>query len=147
MTLSALVVDFGGVLDDFGERSSGRAVDSGSETAPVVRALEWLRARDVAIALLSNGDSRPTTIDCDRLFDLVAVSAETGVRKPAAASFRHVLGQVGLSAEQCVFLDDEARNVAAAVEMGMVGIVHSGVESTLHELSVLFVPELDEQPG
>ncbi|SDK59022.1 haloacid dehalogenase superfamily, subfamily IA, variant 3 with third motif having DD or ED/haloacid dehalogenase superfamily, subfamily IA, variant 1 with third motif having Dx(3-4)D or Dx(3-4)E [Actinopolyspora mzabensis] len=145
MTLSALVVDFGGVLDDFGELSSGRAAGSDAETAPVVRAVEWLRDRDVTVALLSNGDSRPTTIDCDRLFDVVAVSAETGFRKPAAASFRHVLGQLGVSAERCVIVDDEARNVAAAVEMGMVGIVHSDVESTLHELSVLFESELSEQ--
>ncbi|SFT49796.1 haloacid dehalogenase superfamily, subfamily IA, variant 3 with third motif having DD or ED [Actinopolyspora lacussalsi subsp. righensis] len=145
MTLSALVVDFGGVLDDFGERSSGQAVDTEVETAPVARALEWLRARGVAVALLSNGEGRPTAIDCDRLFDVVAVSAETGFRKPAAASFRHVLGQLGVPADWCAFLDDEPRNVAAAVETGMVGIVHSGVESTLHELSVLFASELDEQ--
>ncbi|ASU77662.1 hypothetical protein CDG81_04315 [Actinopolyspora erythraea] len=144
MTLAALVVDYGGVLDDFGYRSPGGGSGDGDEPAPLVTALEWFRGGGVVTALLSNGDRPPAELDCGRLFDVVAVSGETGLRKPEAASFRDVAERLELPPGRCVLLDDEPRNVTAAVAVGMVGVLHSDVRSTLYELSVLF--DLDS-PG
>ncbi|SDO88025.1 haloacid dehalogenase superfamily, subfamily IA, variant 3 with third motif having DD or ED [Actinopolyspora xinjiangensis] len=138
MTLAALVVDYGGVLDDFGDSFRGGETGDGDERAPLVSALERLRNEGVVTALLSNGDRRPAELDCGRLFDVVAVSGETGLRKPEAASFRDVAERLELPPGRCVLLDDEPRNVTAAVAVGMVGVSHSGVRSTLYELSVLF---------
>ncbi|MEM9502151.1 MAG: HAD family phosphatase [Pseudomonadota bacterium] len=53
------------------------------------------------------------------LFDHAAVSAEIGVLKPDARIYRWLLNTAGLSAAECVFLDDVQRNVDGAKAVGM----------------------------
>lgn len=59
-------------------------------------------------------------------FGPVFMSCEIGHRKPEQAAFAHVLEQIGLPGEQVVYLDDFPEYVAAAAELGIHGIVHSG---------------------
>jgi putative hydrolase of the HAD superfamily len=79
------------------------------------------------LAILSNADR---TLE-DRLrdgagiydwFDCVVVSAVVGLAKPEHAIYRLAANRLGLPPEQCVFIDDMERNVAAAREVGMAGI-------------------------
>lgn len=99
------------------------------------------RAREAGIhtALLSNswGNEYPAHI-FDGMFDVVVISGEVGMRKPEERIYRHTADLLGLSAPECVFVDDMPHNVAAAVAMGMIGVNHRDYERTAGELEVVF---------
>ena len=59
--------------------------------------------------------------------------------KPDPAIYRLLLARYGLTAEECVFLDDSEKNVRAARELGMYGIVFRDREQGLRELRELGV--------
>ena len=68
-------------------------------------------------------------------FDAFVMSDRIGVRKPDPAAFEAVMDALEIRAEQCIFVDDMRRNVAAANEFGMQGIRYTtGVEGILHRL-------------
>lgn len=73
----------------------------------------------------------------DELFDVVVISGDVGMRKPEPRIYHHVLTLVDLAPGEAVFVDDLAANVTAAVEIGMVGVVHRSFEQTADELEVL----------
>ncbi len=90
-------------------------------------------------ALLSNswGNDYPRD-GWDEMFDAVVISGEVGMRKPEPRIYTHTLDLVGLPAAACVFVDDMPHNVAAAVGVGMVGVLHTSYEETRLELEALF---------
>jgi putative hydrolase of the HAD superfamily len=71
------------------------------------------------------------------LFDAWVISAEVGMRKPEERIFRHAAGLLGLSPEQCVFIDDIEANIDAATALGMVGVHHREPLSTATRLAAL----------
>lgn len=103
------------------------------------------RARGLGIrtALLSNswGDFYPRHL-WDGMFDVVVISGEVGMRKPEEGIFTLTLDLMGLPAESCVFVDDLPHNIAAAAQLGIVGVTHVDYERTLAELQVLFGRDL-----
>jgi putative hydrolase of the HAD superfamily len=104
----------------------------------VLGAVERIRELGVRTALLSNswGGNYPR----DRfpaLFDAVVISAEVGMRKPDPAIFRLAADQLGLDAEQCVFVDDLEHNVRAAEDVGMTGVWHRDPDETIHRCCAL----------
>jgi epoxide hydrolase-like predicted phosphatase len=97
------------------------------------------RAHDLRTALLSNSWGAGYNRDgWDELFDTVVISGEVGLRKPEPEIFLLTARQLGVAPEQCVFVDDLAINVRGAAKVGMVGVHHTGIESTVEELEVLF---------
>lgn len=116
--------------------------------APAMTALVW-RAREsgIATALLSNswGNSYPAEV-FDGMFDAIVISGEVGMRKPELRIYRHTCAELGLAPEECVFVDDMPHNVAAAVDVGMVGVHHTAYATTEAELSVLFDRDLSGHP-
>ncbi|PVE46020.1 HAD family phosphatase [Pararhodobacter aggregans] len=52
-------------------------------------------------------------------FEDVIVSGQVGLLKPGAAIYRLLLERHGLAAEDCLFIDDSAGNVAGARAVGM----------------------------
>ena len=112
---------------------------SAFEHAPAMTVLVR-RARSLGIrtALLSNswGNDYPRD-GWDDMFDVVVISGEVGMRKPEARIYEHTLELLGLPAWDCVFVDDLAHNVDAAVALGMVGVRHVSYEQTAAELDVL----------
>lgn len=56
--------------------------------------------------------------------DAIVCSAEVGCAKPEPAIFELACAQLGVAPEACVFVDDASENVAAAVALGMQGILH-----------------------
>jgi epoxide hydrolase-like predicted phosphatase len=116
--------------------------------APAMTALVW-RARQagIATALLSNswGDHYPEHL-WDGTFDQVVISGRVGMRKPDPEIFLHTADLLGVPPTACVFVDDVAHNVAAAVAVGMVGVLHTDYPTTAGELSVLFGRDLVGQP-
>jgi putative hydrolase of the HAD superfamily len=107
---------------------------------PMYEALRRARAADVRTCLLSNswGNTYPREL-FGELFDQVVISGEVGLRKPDPEIFQHALDLLGLPPEECAFIDDIEHNVRAAERLGMVGVHHTDVDST--------VPRLEELTG
>jgi putative hydrolase of the HAD superfamily len=101
--------------------------------------LRSLRQAGVRTGMLSNswGNDYPRDLFAD-LFDAVVISSEVGMRKPEERIFRHALAQLGLTPQQCVFIDDIEANVAAAQALGMVGLHHRDPDTTAAAVRDLF---------
>ncbi|WNV90580.1 HAD-IA family hydrolase [Umezawaea sp. Da 62-37] len=129
--LRGLVLDFGGVLTDFGD-------DFAAPEPPLVGVVRNVRRHGILTALLSNADGLwAPPREWDGLFDAVVVSGEVGLAKPAAAIYLLTAERLGLEPAECVFVDDLAVNVRGAAAVGMVGVHHTSIASTLDELTVL----------
>ncbi|WP_017585110.1 HAD family hydrolase [Nocardiopsis ganjiahuensis] len=105
-------------------------------------ALRRARGSGHSTALLSNswGNGYPREHFAST-FDTVVISGEVGMRKPEERIYLHTCRSLGLEPEDCVFIDDLAHNVETAESLGMTGILHTDVESTLRELSRFLAPE------
>ncbi|MBQ8703486.1 MAG: HAD family phosphatase [Bacteroidales bacterium] len=71
-----------------------------------------------------------------QLIDHYVVSAAEGLVKPAPRLFQVLLDRYHLLADECIFVDDNPDNVAAARGMGMAGIVFGGAEALRNELKL-----------
>jgi putative hydrolase of the HAD superfamily len=78
------------------------------------------------------------------MFDVVVISGEVGMRKPEPRIFAHTLAELGLAADECVFVDDHEANIRAAAALGLVGVWHRTYEQTAAELEVLLDRPLTE---
>ena len=98
-----------------------------------------LRARGLRTGLLSNswGDAGYPRADFPSLFDAVVISHEVGMRKPEPQIFQHAAGLLGVSPDECVFVDDIAANITAAEAAGMTGIHHADPDATAARLAVI----------
>jgi epoxide hydrolase-like predicted phosphatase len=104
-----------------------------------------LRLRDEGYrtALITNNvaefaDGWRAMIPVEDLFELVVDSSQVGMRKPNPQIFTSTLEQLGVSAEEAVFLDDAPGNVAAARALGMHAIlVEDDHAPAFAELAVL----------
>jgi epoxide hydrolase-like predicted phosphatase len=93
----------------------------------------------IRTALLSNSWGTDYPRDgWAEMFDAVVISGEVGMRKPEPEIFRHTLELLGLTAGECVFVDDLRHNVEAAVALGFVAVRHTSYEATAAELDILF---------
>ncbi len=77
----------------------------------------------VPVALISNATSRLES-DLERLglqdeFDVVVNSSRVGIAKPDEGIFRHAAAALGVSLEECLFIDDTAGHVDAAAKLGL----------------------------
>ena len=59
-------------------------------------------------------------------FDGVIVSADIHMIKPDARIFQYLFERYGLAPEECLFIDDMERNVAAGRQAGMQGDIFDG---------------------
>ena len=135
--LRGLVVDYGGVLTDFGDQPGAGYPRAGD--APLVGVLRQARRGGLRTALLSNADGGgPRPAGWADLFDAVVLSGEVGLAKPDERIYHLVARRLGLVPAECVFVDDLPGNVRCAVAAGMVGVHHTSVASTLDELAALF---------
>lgn len=71
-----------------------------------------------------------------QMIDRYVVSGAEGFIKPDARLFRVLLDRYHLKAEECVFVDDNPDNVAAANALGMEGIVFNGADSLRKHLGI-----------
>jgi putative hydrolase of the HAD superfamily len=73
----------------------------------------------------------------DDVFEVVVDSAFVGTRKPEPEIYALTLDRLGLPAAACVFVDDLERNVEAARDAGMEGIVFRDTGQAIAELEAL----------
>jgi 2-haloacid dehalogenase len=72
-----------------------------------------------------------------RWFDAHVISGLEGVAKPDRRIFEILLHRHGLPAARCVFIDDQARNVDAARELGLVALHFSSAAQLRQDLQAL----------
>ncbi len=78
--------------------------------------------------------------DFFKLFEGIVISGVEKLIKPDHRIYRLLLERYGLTAEECVFIDDNPANIAAAEELGIRGILFTDAASAraqLQELGVL----------
>ncbi len=108
---------------------------------------EWIREfkdKGYRCYILSNYARRTYEItkeelSFERLMDGVLFSYQVQMVKPDREIFETLLERFSLKAEECVFLDDNVRNVAAARELGIHTIHFTTREAAIEELKVLGV--------
>ena len=57
--------------------------------------------------------------DYHKLFDSVSYSFEVGVSKPNKKAYQIILEKLESKPEECIFIDDQSRNLAPARELGI----------------------------
>jgi putative hydrolase of the HAD superfamily len=88
--------------------------------------IKRLREEGVTVGLLSN-DAPPLRaklkrLGIDTLFNPLLISAEMGLMKPDTAIYHLLIERLKRPANEVVFLDDNAANVAAANAAGIQGV-------------------------
>ena len=96
-----------------------------------LRALAEIRARGLKLGLVSNAHFLPALMleDFERLglaqyMDAIVTSSQRGIRKPHPAIFQHLLGELGVSAEEVLFVGDKVReDIVGPKELGMRAVL------------------------
>jgi len=88
-----------------------------------VAVAEQLKKRYV-LAMLSNDVSEwsaylRSRFALDRLFASVVISGDQGFRKPDPRLYHVLLRSLNVAPQQCVFVDDQPRNLETAAQLGM----------------------------
>lgn len=121
-------------LEDF--FADGRAYDHAGFVAAVTGAYRLLPGiEELLVHLSSSGFELHTASNYPRWYERVeartglsryvrwsGVSCELGVRKPDARFFECLLGRIGRTPDECVFVDDQPRNCDAAAALGIHAI-------------------------
>ena len=97
--------------------------------------LAWARKKGLGLYVLSNACSRfysyfPKQLPLS-MFDGVVVSSREHLVKPDTRLYQILLSRFSLAPEKCLFIDDSAKNVAAAEALGIHGHVFDGDYSAL----------------
>lgn len=97
------------------------------QTADFIREL---KDRKVPIYLLSNAPTYfaewAQRIDTLRPFDGIVFSAPLKMAKPEPEIYQYLFRTYDLKPEECFFIDDLEKNIRAAKEAGMDGIIFTG---------------------
>jgi len=70
-------------------------------------------------------------------FDGIVVSGEVKMRKPFLEIYHHTLKQFNITANQSVFIDDNAENIKAANEAGIIGVLFKNAKQLQSDLKGL----------
>jgi epoxide hydrolase-like predicted phosphatase len=94
------------------------------------------RRAGVRTGLVSNswGEEGYDRSRFDELFDVLVISGEIGIRKPAPQIYALATERLERAPERCVFVDDLPGNLKPARELGMATVLHRDAETTLGEL-------------
>jgi putative hydrolase of the HAD superfamily len=104
-----------------------RGIGAGFAPRPkMTRAIARLRAEGLRVGALTNNWARPEAgtlrEPVDLGFDVVVESAVEGIRKPDPRIYELVCERLGVTPDECVFLDDLGVNLKPARAMGMTTI-------------------------
>ena len=97
------------------------------------------RRAGIRTGLLSNswGSENYPHHRFEEMFDALVISGDVGIRKPDPAIFALGAERLGVAPEACVFVDDLDRNIEAAEEAGMAGILHRSARETIPQMEEL----------
>ncbi|MFI7386604.1 HAD-IA family hydrolase [Streptomyces sp. NPDC049813] len=109
------------------------------ETA-LVAVADAARRAGVKVAILSNSVGRtPWNLyeGYDLAYDAVVISEDHGLRKPEPEIFELVLKELGLTADQCVFVDDTPQHLSPAAALGFATVHAQDPRRTVAEVTAL----------
>jgi putative hydrolase of the HAD superfamily len=105
---------------------------------PLVDYVSKLRG-EYKVALLSNSSSNYLRAelakhDLEQYFDEIVISSEVKLIKPEPEVFIHIMQRLHAEPAECVFIDDNPNNVAAAQKLGIHGLVFTNLRSLKQEI-------------
>jgi putative hydrolase of the HAD superfamily len=83
------------------------------------------RSKGLKLAILSNeldmfyGKELRSKLQVLKNFDTIVDATYTGILKPDSRAYRFALDAIGLSASECLFIDDQKRNIDGALAVGL----------------------------
>jgi putative hydrolase of the HAD superfamily len=109
---------------------------------PMIDLMRELRADGLRMALLTNNVRewephwRALLPDVDQIFELIVDSAFVGMRKPEPEIYELTLERLGggVTAGECLFVDDIEVNCDAARELGMIAVHYREAEQAIAEV-------------
>ena len=131
--MQGLIIDYAGVLDQDPE-----------DVARWRELIAEVKKQEISVGILSNEEADSPMAEAIREWefrgdvDAVVLSGEVGVGKPDRAAFQAAADAIDVIINDCVMIDDDIVNVRAAVEFGMIGILHTAFERTSVEIQSLF---------
>jgi putative hydrolase of the HAD superfamily len=148
VTATQFDAEFADESEALGHRVQGRdvlALLAGFVRPDMVELVDRVRGSGYKVACLTNNiggehksQEAPETIRAvmDR-FDVVVESSKVGVRKPEPRFYEMACELLGVTPEECIFLDDLGINLKPAAAMGMATIKVTGAEQAIAELSAV----------
>ncbi|WP_457028612.1 HAD-IA family hydrolase [Kitasatospora sp. P5_F3] len=117
----------------------GRVLEDLHPEPSVIAAAQAARAAGIKVGIFSNSlGSGPFDIydgyDVDRLYDTVLISEHYKMRKPDPEIYEIMLDLMELPGDACVFVDDTARNLAPADELGIATILAMDPAHTIAQM-------------
>jgi putative hydrolase of the HAD superfamily len=108
----------------------------------MIELMRRLRERGLRMALLTNNVReweplwRAKLPDIDGIFELVVDSAFVGMRKPEPGIYELTLERLGdgVSAADCLFVDDIEANCEMATELGMTAVHYRDTTQAIGEI-------------
>jgi putative hydrolase of the HAD superfamily len=109
----------------------------------VIETLAELKKEGCKMALISNCSSETPVIwqvtPLAPFFDEVLFSCTVGFEKPDTRIFQLAVEKLGVKPEECLFVDDNSNNLAAAATLGITSVQYSNADDELQ-------PDLPELP-
>jgi putative hydrolase of the HAD superfamily len=123
------------IFDCFGVIISN---DDGSKDAAILRWIKQLKG-SYKIAVLSNvgpgGLARYFSKDeLSVYFDVAIASGDVGYMKPSPEIYLHASSQLGVTPDECVFIDDILGHCNGAKEAGMKAVRYMDIQQAKAEL-------------
>ncbi len=114
-------------------------------TAAMIELVKELKNRNYKLLVLSNLAQEQYDLlqtkypDITGLFDDIIVSARVKMLKPNKEIYLHLLDTHKLTAQECVFIDNQKENIEGAQQHGIHGIWHKNIRTTRISLEKLGV--------
>ena len=119
---------------DWTEMSQFVIAARGADPGPVIRpealaALDEAQAMGARLAILSNeldlfyGSEFRQRLPFMQRFDVIVDATYTHILKPDARAYRGCAEALGLACEDCIFVDDQPRNIQGADAVGMLTVL------------------------
>lgn len=106
---------------------------------PMIELMTSLRREGYRMALLTNNvrewEQRWRAMaPIDEIFEVVVDSAFVGMRKPDPEIYELCMARLGVTASECLFIDDREDNCAGAEAVGMRAVRYRDVEQAVGEI-------------
>lgn len=107
----------------------------------VITLVDTLRSNGYKVGLLSNNTfeigEKIRASGLDKHFDVFHISAETGYAKPSPQAFAHFAEALGVTLSELIFVDDTAKSLSTASDIGFTPILFTDYDQLIVELKQL----------
>jgi epoxide hydrolase-like predicted phosphatase len=104
----------------------------------VLQIVKDIRSQGLRTALLANTTSERAAhmreLGVFAYFDPIVLSCDLGVKKPEKQAYEFLLKQAGVSANQCLFIDDKQENIDTAESLGFDCILFTSAQDLRKDL-------------